>query len=316
MLQLKHKKMAKRNWPAGEIPSQQGKTILITGANSGLGLEATKVLSSKGAHIVMTARNLKSGNEAISLIKKENADAKLDLMQLDLSDFASIHKFSEEFHNKYKQLDVLINNAGVMFPVKRELTKQKFEVQFGTNHLGHFLLTGLLLDILKSTPNSRIAIQSSGQHKAKMGKPDIYFDDLNFDKGYNKHIAYAQSKLANLLFTYELDRHLKANKIDITVASAHPGYTKTNLVRHTGFIVQAIITNILAQKVEMGTLPILRAATDTSVTGGEYFGPTKMSEMRGYPELVKSSDKSYDKELAGKLWKVSEKLTQIIYNFK
>ena len=308
--------MATRNWTADEIPSQQGKIILITGANSGLGLEATKVLSSKGAHVVMTARNLKSGNEAISLIKKENADAKLDLMQLDLSDFASIHKFSEEFHKKYKQLDVLINNAGVMFPVKRELTMQKFEVQFGTNHLGHFLLTGLLLDLLKSTPNSRIAIQSSGQHKAKMGKPDIHFDDLNFDKGYNKFIAYSQSKLANLLFAYELDRQLKANKIDITVVAAHPGYTKTNLVRHTGFIVQAIITNILAQKVEMGTLPILRAATDTSVKGGEYFGPTKMGEMRGYPELVKSSDKSYDKELAGKLWKVSEKLTQIIYNFK
>jgi len=308
--------MATRNWTADEIPSQQGKTILITGANSGLGLEATKVLSSKGAHVVMTARNLKSGNEAISLIKKENANAKLDLMQLDLSDFASIHKFSEEFHHKYKQLDLLINNAGVMFPIKRELTKQKFEIQFGTNHLGHFLLTGLFLDILKSTPNSRIAIQSSGQHKAKMGKPDIHFDDLNFDKGYNKYIAYAQSKLANLLFAYELDRRLKANKIDITVVAAHPGYTKTNLVRHSGFFVQAIITNILAQKVEMGTLPILRAATDTSVTGGEYFGPTKMNEMRGYPELVKSSDKSYDKKLAGKLWKVSEKLTQINYNFK
>jgi len=308
--------MALKNWTADEIPSQQGKTILITGANSGLGLEATKVLSSKGAHVVMTARNLKSGNEAISLIKKENANAKLDLMQLDLSDFASIHKFSEEFHKKYKQLDVLINNAGVMFPVKRELTKQKFEVQFGTNHLGHFVLTGLLLDILKSTPNSRIAIQSSGQHKAKMGKPDIYFDDLNFDKGYNKYIAYSQSKLANLLFAYELDRQLKANKIGITVVAAHPGYTKTNLVRHSGFIVQAIITNILAQKVEIGTLPILRAATDTSVKGGEYFGPTKMNEMRGYPELVKSSDKSYNKELAGKLWKVSEELTKITYNFK
>ena len=181
--------MATKNWTADDIPSQQGKTILITGANSGLGLEATKVLSSKGAHVVMTARNLKSGNEAISLIKKENADAKLNLMQLDLSDFTSIHQFSQEFHHKYQQLDVLINNAGVMFPVKRELTKQKFEVQFGTNHLGHFLLTGLLLDILKSTPNSRIAIQSSGQHKAKMGKPDIYFDDLNFDKGYDKYVA-------------------------------------------------------------------------------------------------------------------------------
>jgi len=307
--------MATKNWTADDIPSQQGKTILITGANSGLGLEASKVLSGKGAHVIMTARNLKSGNEAISLIKKENANAKLDLMQLELSDFASIHKFSEEFHKKYKQLDVFINNAGVMFPVKRELTKQKFEVQFGTNHLGHFLLTGLLLDILKSTPNSRIAIQSSGQHKAKMGKPDIYFDDLNFDKGYNKYIAYSQSKLANLLFAYELDRQLKANNIGITVASAHPGYTKTNLVRHSGFFVQAIITNILAQKVEIGTLPILRAATDTSVKGGEYFGPTKMGEMHGYPELVKSSDKSYDKGLAEKLWKVSENLTQIHFNF-
>jgi len=307
--------MAIKHWTADDIPSQQGKTILITGANSGLGLEATKVLSSKGAHVVMIARNLESGNEAISLIKKENANAKLELMQLDLSDFASIHQFSQEFHQKYKQLDVLINNAGVMFPVKRELTKQKFEVQFGTNHLGHFLLTGLLLDILKSTPNSRIAIQSSGQHKAKMGKPDIHFDDLNFDKGYNKFIAYSQSKLANLLFAYELDRQLKANEIDITVVAAHPGYTKTNLTRHTGFFVQAIITNILAQKVEIGTLPILRAATDPSVKGGEYFGPTKMNEMRGYPELVKSSDKSYNKELAGKFWKVSEKLTQINYEF-
>ncbi|WP_426278629.1 oxidoreductase [Chryseobacterium sp. S-02] len=308
--------MTTKNWTADDIPSQQGKTILITGANSGLGFEASRVLSSKGAHVIMTARNLKSGNEAISLIKKENADAKLDLMQLDLSDFASIHKFSEEFHQKYEQLDVLINNAGVMFPAKRELTKQNFEIQFGTNHLGHFLLTGLLLDILKNTPNSRIAIQSSGQHKAKMGKPDIYFDDLNFDKGYNKYVAYTQSKLANLLFAYELERHLTANNIDVTVVAAHPGYTKTNLVRHSGFFVQSIITNILAQSVEMGTLPILRAATDTSVTGGEYFGPTKMNEMRGYPELVKSSDKSYDKELAAKLWKVSEKLTQIIYNFK
>ncbi|HTN47206.1 MAG TPA: oxidoreductase [Flavipsychrobacter sp.] len=308
--------MTNKNWTADDIPSQQGKTILITGANSGLGLEASKVLSSKGAYVIMTARNMKSGNEAISLIKKENADARLDLMQLDLSDFASIHQFSQEFHQKYKQLDVLINNAGVMFPVMRELTKQNFEIQFGTNHLGHFLLTGLLLDILKSTPNSRIAIQSSGQHKAKMGRPGIQFDDLNFNKGYNKYIAYTQSKLANLLFAYELDRQLKANNIDVTVVAAHPGYTKTNLVRHSGYFVQAIITNILAQSVEMGTLPILRAATDTSVTGGEYFGPTKMSEMRGYPELVKSSDKSYDKELAGKLWKVSEQLTQIIYNFK
>ncbi|WP_286860257.1 MULTISPECIES: oxidoreductase [Sphingobacterium] len=307
--------MTAKNWTVDDIPSQQGKIILITGANSGLGLQASTVLSSKGAQVIMTARNLKSGNEAISMIKKKNANARLDLMQLDLSDFASIHQFSHEFHKKYKQLDVLINNAGVMFPAKRELTKQKFEVQFGTNHLGHFLLTGLLLDILKNTPNSRIAIQSSGQHKAKMGRPDIHFNDLNFDEGYNKYVAYTQSKLANLLFAYELDRRLKANDVNVTVTSAHPGYTKTNLVRHSGFFVQAIITNLLAQSVEMGTLPILRAATDTSVTGGEYFGPTKMNEMRGYPELVRSSNKSYDRGLAEKLWMISEQLTQIIYNF-
>jgi len=307
--------MATENWTADNIPSQQGKTILITGANSGLGLEATKVLSSKGAHIIMTVRNLESGNEAIFKIKKENPNAKLELMQLDLSDFASIHKFSDEFHRKHKQLDVFINNAGVMTPPKRELTKQNFEIQFGTNHLGHFLLTGLLLDVLKNTPNSRIAIQSSVLHKMEMGKPDIYFDDLNFDKQYNKDVAYAQSKLANLFFAYELDRQLKANSIGITVVAAHPGWTKTNLQRHAGFFMQRIMDNIIGQKVEIGALPILRAATDTNVKGGEYFGPTRWKELRGYPELVTSSDKSYDKQIAKRLWEVSEKLTNINYNF-
>jgi NAD(P)-dependent dehydrogenase (short-subunit alcohol dehydrogenase family) len=272
-------------------------------------------LSKKGAQVIMTVRNLQKGKEAVESIKKENPNAKLDLMILDLADFDSIHKFSDEFHSKYSQLHVLINNAGVMAPQKRELTKQGFEVQFGANHLGHFLLTGLLLDILKKTPNSRIAVQSSGVHKLKQYGADIFFDDLNFEKSYNKDYAYGQSKLANLLFTYELDRKLKANNVSLAVAAGHPGYTKTNLVRHSGFFVQSIITNILAQNVEMGTLPILRAATDTDVTGGEYFGPTKMGEMRGYPELVKSSDKSYDKQIAKRLWDVSEKLTGFTYKF-
>ncbi len=307
--------MATSNWSVDNIPSQQGKTILITGANSGLGLEASKVLSKKGAHVIMTVRNLQKGKEAVETIKKENPNAKLDLMILDLADFDSIRKFSDEFHSKYLQLHVLINNAGVMSPPNRELTKQGFEVQFGANHLGHFLLTGLLLDILKKTPNSRIAIQSSGVHKLKQYGADIFFDDLNFEKSYNKDFAYGQSKLANLLFTYELDRKLKANNVSIVVTAGHPGYTKTNLVRHSGFFVQAIITNILAQKVEMGTLPILRAATDNNIKGGEYFGPTKMGEMRGYPELVKSSNKSYDEQIAKKLWEVSEKLTGFTYKF-
>jgi NAD(P)-dependent dehydrogenase (short-subunit alcohol dehydrogenase family) len=307
--------MATTNWTADNIPSQQGKIFLITGANSGLGFEATKVLSKKGAHIIMTARNLQKGNEALAAIKKENPNAKLDLMQLDLADFHAIRSFSAEFHSKYSKLDVLINNAGVMHPPKREVTKQNFEVQFGTNHLGHFLLTGLLLDILKNTANSRISVQSSIVHKTESMKPDIYFDDLNFEKSYNKDQAYAQSKLANLLFAYELDSRLKANNINTIVTAAHPGYTKTNLQANSGFLMAVILNNILAQNVKIGTLPILRAATAENAKGGEYFGPTKMMEMKGYPELVKSSDKSYDKDLAKKLWEVSENLTNFKYEF-
>ena len=303
------------NWTADNIPTQKGKIILITGANSGLGFEATKVLSKKGAQIIMTARNLHKGNKALEAIKKENPNAMLDVMLLDLADFDSIRNFSNEFHSKYSKLDVLINNAGVMNPPKREVTKQHFEVQFGTNHLGHFLLTGLLLDILKNTPNSRVSVQSSIVHKTESMKPDIYFDDLNFEKSYNREQAYAQSKLANLLFAYEFDRRLKANNINTIVTAAHPGYTKTNLQANSGFLMSVILNNILAQNVKIGTLPILRAATEENVMGGEYFGPTKMMELKGHPELVKSSDKSYNKDLAKKLWKVSEKLTNLKYQF-
>lgn len=308
--------MATSNWTADKIPSQQGKTILITGANSGLGLEASKVLSKKGAQIIMAVRNLQKGKEAVEAIKKENPKANLDLMVLDLSDFDSIRKFSSEFHSKHSRLDILINNAGVMAPKNRELTKQGFEVQFGANHLGHFLLTGLLLDILKKTPNSRVAVQSSLVHKQKnYGGADIFFEDLNFEKSYNKDYAYGQSKLANLMFAYELDRQLKSHNISTIVAAGHPGYTNTNLQKNYGFFVSVIMNNLVAQKVEMGTLPILRAATEEGLKGGEFFGPTKMNEMKGYPELVKSSDKSYDKQIAKRLWEVSEKLTGFTYKF-
>lgn len=314
----KQKNMAVQKWTEANIASQQGKTILITGANSGLGLQAATVLSGKDANIIIAVRNLQKGQEAINDIKGKFPNARMELMQLDLADFNSIRKFSEEFHQKYSQLNILINNAGIMTPPTREVTKQNFEVQFGTNHLGHFLLTGLLLDILKKTPNSRIAVQSSVVHKMENQKPEIHFDDLNWEKTYNKYYAYSQSKLANLLFAYELDRKLKANKIDVVVTAAHPGYTKTNLQNRSGFIVTAIMNNLAAQKVEIGTLPILRAATEENLKGSEYFGPTKwsaFSEARGYPELVKSSDKSYDKERARKLWEVSEKLAGITYNF-
>ena len=307
--------MATKNWTAENIPSQHGKIILITGANSGLGLEATRVLSEKGAHVIMAVRNLNKGKEAFERLKNKNPNANLELMRLDLSDLNSIRNFSKEFHLKYSQLHVLVNNAGVMNPPKKEVTRQNFETQFGINHLGHFLLTGLLLDILKNTPHARIAVQSSIVHKHENLKPEIHFDDLNWEKSFISMQAYSQSKLANLLFAYELDRKLKAHNMPVIVTAAHPGWTHTNLQNTSGLFVSVILNNLLAQNVKIGALPILRAATQANLTGSEFFGPTKMNELKGYPEEVKSSDKSYDKELAKRLWDVSEKLAGITYNF-
>ncbi len=306
--------MTTKNWTTDNIPSQQGKIILITGANSGIGLEASTVLSGKGAHIIMAVRNKEKGREAVIKIQEKYPTAQPDLMQLDLSDFNSIRKFSEEFHAKYDQLHSLINNAGIMNPPKREVTKQNFEIQFGTNHLGHFLLTGLLLDTLKKTHGSRIVVQTSLAHKDEWVKPDIHFDDLNWEKSYNRLQAYAQSKLANMLFVYELDRRLKVHNLSTIITASHPGVTKTNLQKTSGFFM-SILTNLMGQNVEMGALPILRAATEENLIGSEFFGPAKMKEVRGYPKKVESSDKSHSKELAKKLWEVSEKLTGITYNF-
>lgn len=308
--------MTKTNWTSDYIPSQQGKTILITGGNSGIGLEAAKVLCRKGAHVIITVRNLDKGKEAIKAVKKENPNAQLELMILNLADFHSIQKFSDDFHSKYSHINVLINNAGIMAPPKREMTEQGFEAQFGVNHLGHFLLTGLLLDIIKNTPGSRIVIQSSLAHKLKQyGGANINFNDLHWEKSYNKDHAYGQSKLANLMFAYELDRRLKSHNIPSIATVGHPGYTSTNLQKNYSFFVSVIMNSILAMNVEQGTLPILRAAVQGDLKGGEFFGPTKMGEIKGYPELVKSSTKSHDLEIAKKLWEVSEKLTGITYNF-
>jgi len=307
--------MATQKWTEANISSQEGKTVLITGANSGLGLQAATVLSEKGANVIITARNVEKGQGAIAGIKRKLPNAKIELMQLDLADFNSIRKFSEEFHHKYSQLNILINNAGIMSPKHREATQQNMEIQFGVNHLGHFLLTGLLLDILKNTPYSRTVVQSSNAHHETFMKPAIHFDDLNWEKSYNRFQAYSQSKLANLLFAYELDRKLKANKINMIVTAAHPGWTKTNLQNSMGFFVTRILNNIIGQDLAVGTLPILRAATEENLKGTEYFGPTKMNGLRGNPELIQSSEQSYDLALAKKLWEVSEKITGIAYNF-
>jgi len=300
------------NWTSEKIHDQTGKNILITGANSGLGFETSLALSKKGANVIMAVRNLEKGKEAIAKIKAINPAAKLDLMQLDLSDLDSIKRFSEAYHAKYKTLHVLMNNAGVMAIPKKETTRQGFEMQFGTNHLGHFALTAHLLDLIKSTPNAIVVTQSSGLHKRIDA---IQFEDINWDKSYDKWKAYAQSKLANLLFTYELDRQFKAHKINAIATAAHPGFAETNLQRSSGFLVKYLANKLMAQSAEMGSLPILRAATDTGLKGAEYFGPTKMGEMRGYPDLVKSNEASYDSDAAKRLWDISEKLTGVKFNF-
>lgn len=298
-------------WTSSEIESQKGKVIIITGANSGLGLEAAKALSRKEATIIMAVRNIEKGKIASAEILKESPNASLELMHLDLSDLKSVKQFSDVFHSKFSRLDILMNNAGIMFPAKREVTKQGFEIQFGTNHLGHFALTGLLLDLIIASPDARVVTQSSMAHK--MGG-NIHFNDLNLERRYNKMKAYAQSKLANLLFTYELDRQFKAHKINAVAAASHPGISITNLFRTTDGIF-GTLSELVAQNAEMGSLPILRAATEEGLAGAEYFGPTRLMEVRGYPELVRSNRRSYNVKLARDLWVVSENLTGISYNF-
>ncbi|MCX6307839.1 MAG: SDR family NAD(P)-dependent oxidoreductase, partial [Bacteroidia bacterium] len=193
--------MSIKNWTTENIADQSGKTILITGGNSGIGLEAARVLSLKNADVILTARSAEKGTAAVQFIKSQNPSAKVSWMVLDLADLDSVRAFSVAFYEKYSKLDILINNAGVMYPASREVTKQNFELQFGTNHLGHFALTALLLDILKATPGSRVTTQSSIAH-TMLSRIDL--NDLNWEKSYSRTKAYSQSKLANLLFTYEL----------------------------------------------------------------------------------------------------------------
>lgn len=309
--------MSTEKWATNEIPSQKGKTIVLTGASSGIGLEAAKVLSEKGGKLILPVRNLEKGSNAVQEIKKRFPDADIELMLMDISDLDSVRQFAEKVKMKYDQLDLLLNNAGIMWPPQRNLSKQGHESQFATNHLGHFLLTGLLLPLIKATPHSRVVTQSSVLHKKTQGQdfePSIQFDDLNFSQNFDTKKAYAQSKLANLLFTYELDRRFKASKVNAIATASHPGYTATNLQKDAGFVMK-IMNVILAQKVNMGVLPLLRAATAPDLRGAEFFGPTKMNELNGYPELVQSSGTSYDQSLAKKLWEVSENLVALKYEF-
>ncbi len=318
MICLAHRELLKKNkrkmseffkkkWGINDIPSQQDKVIIITGASSGLGKQATKVLAEKGALVIMAVRNLKKSEIVANEIKTNFPKARLDVMKLDLSSLSSVKEFAQKFINKYKKLDVLINNAGVMMSPYSK-TEDGFELQMGTNHLGHFALTGHLLPLLLATDNSRIVVTSSLGHR--LGA--INFKDIFWEKRmYVTTKAYCDSKLANLYFAYELERKLKHDPNAPIIASSHPGLTQTELVRHSGVL--DFLGNIAAQSVETGTLPTLRAATDSNVESGEYYGPGKMMETKGSPVIVKSSRKSHNQKKAKELWELSESLTGVNY---
>ena len=295
-------------WTTADIPDQTGRTAVITGANTGLGYETAAALAARGAHVVLAVRNIEKGREAASGIEQRTPGASVAVQELDLSSLESIRTAADELRSKYDSIDLLINNAGVMMTPK-STTKDGFELQFGTNHLGHFTLTNLLLDRVMAAPGSRIVTVSSQGHRFVRG---IRFDDLQWERDYNRVRAYGQSKLANLMFTYELQRRLRGT--DTIAVAAHPGGSNTELTRNLPRLVAALmpVFEPLFQGADMGALPTLRAATDPGVLGGQYFGPDGFGEQRGYPKVVASSVASHDTDAQRRLWAVSEELTSVV----
>ncbi|QUR68175.1 SDR family NAD(P)-dependent oxidoreductase [Mycobacterium spongiae] len=299
-------------WTAADVPDQSGKVAVITGANTGIGYEAAAVLADKGAHVVLAVRNLDKGRQATDRIKAAHPDAAVTLQQLDLTSLVNIHAAAEELRANHPRIDLLINNAGVMWTPK-DTTKDRFELQFGTNHLGHFALTGQLLKNMLPVAGSRVVTISSLGHRIRA---QIHFDDLNLERDYNRVVAYGQSKLANLLFTYELARRLTATNAPTIAVAAHPGASNTELTRNIPGIFRPpfeLVSGLLAQSAAMGALPTLRAATDPGVGNGQYYGPGGLGEMRGHPKLVGSSPQSRDADIQRRLWAVSEELTGVTY---
>jgi NAD(P)-dependent dehydrogenase (short-subunit alcohol dehydrogenase family) len=286
-------------WTAVDIPDQSGRSYVVTGANGGLGAVIASQLARAGAHVVIACRDIAKGEEAAEAMPGDR-----EVRHLDLADLGSVRAFADGVG----QIDVLINNAGVMAtPLAR--TVDGFELQIGTNHLGHFALTGLLIGRV----TDRVVTMSSGAHR--MGRIDL--DDLNWERRrYRRWAAYGQSKLANLLFTYELQRRWAAAGAGGTALAAHPGYAATNLQSHTDSFqdqVMEVTNRVVAQSADMGALPALYAATQPGLAGGSFVGPDGLFEQRGYPTIVKSSRRSYDLVTARLLWTLSETLTGVTF---
>jgi NAD(P)-dependent dehydrogenase (short-subunit alcohol dehydrogenase family) len=297
------------NWSEADIPDLGGRTAIVTGANTGLGLETARALAEHGAAVVLAVRDVEKGKAALASISARCPAARVWLQSLDLTSLASVRRAAHEIVAEHARIDLLVNNAGVMYTPKSR-TADGFELQLGTNHFGHFALTGLLLPRMLEVPGSRVVSVSSIGHRIRSA---IDLDDLAFERGYGRVAAYGRSKLANLLFTYELQRRLANAGAATSALAAHPGVSATELMRNSPAILRSFegVLRPLAQSAAMGALPTLRAATDPGALGGEYYGPDGFAQLRGHPVRVESSARSHDADLQRGLWKASEESTGV-----
>lgn len=301
-----------KNWTASKIPQRDGGLAVITGSTEGIGYEDALALSSAGWNVIMMGRNAQKGADAIAKIRQINSKAKVSFEKIDLADLHSIKDFASKMIAKGDAINLLINNAGVMTPPKRLETKDGFELQFGTNHIGHFALTAQLLPLLRKTPNARVVTLSSVA--ARAGK--INFEDLQYKNSYVPMQAYGQAKLANLLFALELQRQSDKHGWGITSIASHPGVSRTNLLitgagRWSAAGIARRFLPFLFQPQAQGALPTLYAATSPEAKGGMYYGPDKMGETRGFPTAAKIPAQAEDLEVSKKLWEVSQKLAMV-----
>jgi NAD(P)-dependent dehydrogenase (short-subunit alcohol dehydrogenase family) len=296
-----------KHWTEADVPEQPGRVAVVTGANTGIGFEAARVLAERGATVVLACRNPDRAQDAVDRIGA-TARGEVGTVRVDLASLASVREAAEDLRTRHDRIDLLINNAGLMMPPHGR-TEDGFELQFGTNHLGHFALTGLLLDRMLAVPGSRVVTVSSYGHR--MGRID--FGNLQWERGYNRVGAYGRSKLANLLFTYELQRRLAAAGAATEALAAHPGTSRTELVRHLPAWMRVGAVFMPMQGSAMGAVPMLRAATDPQAHGGEYYGPAGFGENSGPAKRVQSNARSHDEEVARRLWEESERLTGVTY---
>ena len=304
--------MTDPHWTTADIPDQAGRVAVVTGANTGVGFETAAALAGAHARVVLAVRDVERGKDAAARITASTPGADVSVHQLDLSSLASVRESAAQLSAAHEHLDLLVNNAGVMYTPKRT-TDDGFELQFATNHLGHFAFTGLVLDRLTATPGSRVVTVSSVGHRIRAA---IHFDDLQWERSYSRVGAYGQSKLANLMFTYELQRRLAAVGAPTVALAAHPGASRTELARNSPAALRGlnvVLGPIISQSAAMGALPTLRAATDPAATGGQYYGPNRFRESRGWPVVVTSSDQSHDADQQRRLWAVSVELTGVTF---